>query len=127
MHYDGKGWPWWVLFTGCVITYLGICGLLSGEEFYLAHAVYGGVYVPMWTRWFVLPFGILFIVISIYALYRGEGKERIYTEEEAARAKAELDAMYLYEYGELPKMPEKTEETEETKETKETKEAEKDA
>lgn len=64
--------------------------------------VWRGVFIPPRSRWPLLPVGIVICILSIRALRRGEGKSRPYTDEDVARAKEELDRMYLKEHGSLP-------------------------
>ena len=95
--------PWLIFAVGCLLTGGSIYGLLTIDDGF----EWRGVYIPIWTDWFLLFCGILILILSIRAIRRGEGKPKVYTTEDAARAEAEMDAMYLREHGEPPEKPEK--------------------
>ena len=91
---------WWNLLAGALLIFSGAVKLITGEG---SH--YWGAPVSPWAGLIFLPVGIVFSVLSIRALLRGEGKKPAYTEEDAARAKAKLDRMHLREHGSLPEAP----------------------
>ena len=96
-----KNEVWITLVLGCLITGGSAYGLLTIDDGYYRH----GVYVPIWGNWLLLPVGLIIMIIAIRAILRGEAKPIPYSDEELAKAKAELDALYLREHGELPQKP----------------------
>lgn len=101
---------WWVWgFIGLSFICLGAIKILTGEP-----TTRGGVIKPVWTGWVELPFGILILFLSIRGLLRNRKLPEpppvaVDVDEEAARAEAIMDAMYLQEHGELPDKPPKDE------------------
>ena len=91
---------WGGIFAGVLLFLSGTYDLLTGEG-----GTYWGFPVPYWVGWMFLPTGIILFVSSFRALRRGDGKSPIYTEEDAKKAEAELDAMYLRNHGEPPEKP----------------------
>ena len=97
---------WWGIVAGFCLLYSGTMKIITGMD-----GEYWGVPVPAWTGWIFLPLGVTIFSLSFRALRRGEGKNnpKAYTAEEAARAEAALDAMYLREHGAPPEKPKKGE------------------
>ena len=93
---------------GVLMSYLGAHKIFTGED-----GVYrGGVPIPAWTSWLELPFGILLLLSSIRLVIRDWRNPKpeppvVNLDEEAARAEAAMDAMYLREHGKLPEKPKK--------------------
>ena len=96
MRETESAWLWLIL--GCMITGGSLYGLTMTEN----GLGWRGVPVPLWAHWLLLICGIALLALSIRALLQGKGKHEPFTDEDAARAEAELDAMYLREHGELP-------------------------
>ena len=92
--------PRMALVFGIMLTVDGAYFTITGRG-----SSYWGFPVAYWVRWSFLLMGIIICMLSIRALRRGEGKPKKYTEEDATRAEAELDAMYLRDHGELPEKP----------------------
>lgn len=92
------------LIVGLLFFLLGIEKIITGTG-----GLYWGVRIPAWTGWVQLPVGIVFLVVSIRVLWRNRNEPKplpkIYTDEDAAKAEAEMDALYLREHGELPEKP----------------------
>ena len=95
-------WGW--LFVGAVFSFFGAHKVLTGEP-----GIYWDVPIPAWTGWIELPVGLWVLFVSIRALRRNRNKPEpvVNIDEDAARAEAELDAMYLREHGKLPEKPKK--------------------
>ena len=97
---------WWGVFIGVGLSFLGAHTILTGES-----GTRWGVAIPSWTGWVQLPVGIWVLFVSIRALWRDRNKVEpvvvVNLDEEAARAEADLDAMYLRDHGELPEKPKK--------------------
>ena len=106
---------WWSLLAGILLVLSGAMKLLTGES-----GLYWGVAVPAWGGFIFLPVGIIFTVMSIRALRRGEGKAPKYSDEDVTRAKAELDRLYLREHGRPPEPPKSEEGNPVATETKKT-------
>lgn len=89
---------------GVLASLSGARQILTGEP-----GIRGGVEIPVWAGWIELPFGIWVLFLSIRALRRNRNipAPPVNIDEEAARAEAELDAMYLREHGKLPEKPRK--------------------
>ena len=90
------------VFVGVVLSYLGALKILTGEPGY-----YRGHSIPAWIGWVQLPFGLWFLFLSIRALKRNWHTPKpppppVNIDEEAAKAEAEMDAMYVRDHGELP-------------------------
>ena len=89
---------------GLMFSFLGSYGILTGK-LYLSKE---NIPIPAWTGWVQLPFGIWVLFLSIRAWWRNqknpdsESARNVTLDEEASRAEAELDAMYLREHGEPP-------------------------
>lgn len=88
---------------GLRLSFLGAQKILTGEP----GLYWGDVTIPAWTGWLQLPVGVLFVEIRTLWRERSKPKPVINIDEEAARAAAELDAMYLREHGKLPDKPKK--------------------
>ena len=98
-------WYWWGILLGALASLLGAHKLVTGEP----GLYWGDVPIPAWTGWIQLPFGIWVLFLSIRALRRNRNTPEppVDIDEDAARAEAELDAMYLREHGKLPEKPKK--------------------
>lgn len=94
----GRDDIWISLFLSIMIIICSVLGLGFGE------ISWRDVVVPQWELWPLLFIGIIICIISIRAIQRGEGKkkEKKYTDEDAARAEAEMDKIYLKEHGAPP-------------------------
>ena len=57
--------------------------------------VWRGAFIPPWTSWPIMFLGMVICGFSIRSIRRGEGKPPVYTAEDAARAKEEMDRLYL--------------------------------
>ena len=88
---------WWGIVASILLIISGLIDVITGKE-----GSYWGFPVPAWSGWIFLPIGIIIFAFCIRALRRGEGTSRPYSDEDAARAKEELDHMYLKEHGSLP-------------------------
>ncbi|CAK7066904.1 MAG: hypothetical protein DELT_01679 [Desulfovibrio sp.] len=96
-------WAWGI--AGALFALLGAHKILTGEP-----GLRGDVPIPAWTGWIQLPFGIWVLFLSIRALWRNRNAPApppVNIDEEAARAEAAMDAMYLREHGKLPEKPKK--------------------
>ena len=91
---------WWGIIAGILLSFLGAQKIITGKP----GIYWGGVPIPAWTGWFQLPAGIALLFLAIRGLRRDKNapKPIINIDEEAKRAEAELDAMYLREHGKLP-------------------------
>jgi len=101
MNRNSEG-PGWSLCAGIMML---ICGTLSITTDKPLYRTPTGHYIALvdWIGWVLLPSGIVISIVSIRALLRGGWKPKKYNDEEVARAKEELDRMYLQEHGYLPK------------------------
>ena len=95
---------WACLLLGILLIADGVMNLLV-DGFY-----WRGAFIPSWTAWPLMFLGIVICIISIRGLWRGRGQpepEKTDIDEAAARAKAEMDRIYLREHGKLPESTEK--------------------
>jgi len=96
---------WGSLIVGCIF----IAGSLYGWSVGIGAFGKGGPSPPIWTNWIFLFSGIGITAYSIYGFILRKEKPEVHTEtctdEEVAKAEAEMDAMYLRQYGELPEKP----------------------
>jgi len=95
-------WLWGIL-LGVLASLLGAHKLLTGEP----GLYWGNVPIPAWVGWVQLPFGLWVLFLSIRALKRNWHTPEpppppVNIDEEAAKAEAEMDAMYVRDHGELP-------------------------
>ena len=91
---------WWCgILLGVLASFSGARQLLTGEPGFR-----GGLEIPAWTGWVQLPFGLWVLFLSIRALKRNwhTPEPPVNLDEEAAKAEAEMDAMYVRDHGELP-------------------------
>ena len=95
---------WLGVLFGVGFSFLGAHKILTGEP-----GIRWGIPIPAWTGWVQLPVGIWALVVFTRALWRDRNKVEpvVNLDEEAARAEADLDAMYLRDHGELPEKPKK--------------------
>ena len=95
---------WLGTILGVLFSYLGTHKILTGEP-----GNYHGLPIPAWVGWIQLPAGLWVLFFSIRALKRDWHipKPPVNIDEEAARAEAEMDAMYLREHGTPPEKPKK--------------------
>ena len=94
--------PYGMLILGIILTVNGMQSLIAGDGGSL-----WGVPLVDWIGWVLAPAGIIICILSIRALRRGAGKTKPkqYTDEDAARAKEEMDRLYGKERGSLPEEP----------------------
>ncbi|MCC8194929.1 MAG: hypothetical protein LIP28_09825 [Deltaproteobacteria bacterium] len=92
---------WLSLALGCLLTGSSIYGLLYIED----GVVWRGVFVPIWTNYLLFSAGVVLIVLSLRAIRNGKGKKEGFTDEDARKAEAEMDALYCREHGEPPEKP----------------------
>ena len=99
--------PLWALLFGILLSGMGVYSILTGDGFSRGGIFVDGPPAPGWTGWILLPAGLTICILSIRALRRGAGKTKPkqYTDEDAARAKEEMDRLYLKEHGSLPEEP----------------------
>jgi len=95
-----RHWPG--ILIGVIFSYIGAYKLLTGEP-----GDYHGLPIPVWVGWFQLPLGLWALFLSIRALRRNWHTPEpppppVNIDEEAAKAEAEMDAMYVRDHGELP-------------------------
>ncbi len=83
---------------GVVLIADGMISLITGDG---RHS-WGKFPVPSWSGWIFVPIGVIICIMALRAIRRGEGKPKPYTDEDAKRAEAELDRMYLRDHGEPP-------------------------
>lgn len=101
---------YWAGFSSAIILiWCGVTTIQKDEPYF-----YRGVgLIPPWFGWIDLFAGIWILFLSIRAVWRNrqnpqpESTKNDTLDEEAARAEAELDAMYLREHGEPPQKPKK--------------------
>ena len=96
---------WLGIIAGVAFSYLGAHKIITGEP----GGFWWGGSIPAWTGWVQLPLGLLLLFVSIRALwrYKPTPKPPVNIDEEAARAEAAMDAMYLRDHGKAPEKPEK--------------------
>ena len=113
MSKQSDEWPlgyWASILLGAFFVFFGAEQIVTGKPVY-----YKSTEVPAWAGFITFPFGLWVMFVSIRGLWRGRGKPpeppktAAEIDEEAARAKARLDAMYLREYGVPPETPKKDE------------------
>ena len=95
MKNRAKKIDWWGFLGGSIPFLSGLWKIVTGEG-----GDYWGVPVPYWVGWVFMPAGALWMIVSLRG--RIVVEPRPYTEEDAQKAEAELDAMYLRDYGEPP-------------------------
>ena len=90
---------WALIFIGAVFSYTGGEAILTGNV-----ATFKGAILLPWVSWFLFPAGIPFMVVGVRGILRSRNTPKpVYNlDEEATRAKEELDRMYLREHGKLP-------------------------
>ncbi|CAK7066863.1 MAG: hypothetical protein DELT_01677 [Desulfovibrio sp.] len=91
------------LVGGILLVLSGALTLITGDR------TWRGTTIPAWTAWPEILLGIIVCALAIWSLRRNkkDPKRPNYTDEEAARAEAAMDAMYLREHGKLPEKPKK--------------------
>ena len=93
-----------MLLSGIIFIATGTKRVVTGIGY-----SWGKFPTPGWTGWGFLFIGFLICFLSIRAWRRDRGKPKPeperYTDEEAAKAKAEMDQMYLREHGVPPEEP----------------------
>ena len=89
---------WLGLILGVILASSGMMKLITNEPGY----AWGVFPVPAWTGWLLIPIGVIIFILSFRALRRKPRRPPSFTEEDARKAEAEMDAMYFKEHGELP-------------------------
>ena len=86
-----------------------LCGIILIVDSLLLLAygdsVWRGTLIPAWTGWPGLFLGVLLIIVYFRFLRGVKEKPRTYTDEDAQKAEAEMDAMYVRDHGRLPEKP----------------------
>ena len=80
---------------------IGVWELLHGPGFYR------GVEIHPIAPWMLITIGGGGLIYSCYTMKKQKRlpDEKLVSDEELAKAKAEMDALYLREHGELPQRP----------------------
>ena len=95
---------WCGALVGVLFAFSGALKVVTGKP-----SIRWGVEIPAWTGWITFPFGVWVLFVSVRALWRNRNtpKPVVNIDEEAARAEAAMDAMYLRDHGEPPEKPKK--------------------
>lgn len=93
---------WMGALAGFLLLCNGVYHVWTGSG-----GTYWGFPISLWTEGVFALIGFFFLILSVRALLRGEGRStpKVYTDEDARQAKAELDASYLKEHGVPPEKP----------------------
>ena len=102
---------WAGLSIGIWFLLTGGHAILTGEPgiTYLGFFSRGDVRAHLWVSWLRVPAGVWVLYWAVRAFLRArenpEPEPTVISDEDAARLKAELDAMYVREHGTLPQPP----------------------
>ena len=87
------------LIGGILLVISGLLTLEAGDH------MWRDTIVPGWTAWPKIILGLAVCGLSLWNLRRNKDhlkRPACTTDEEAAKAEAEMDAMYVRDHGELP-------------------------
>ena len=92
-------WGYFILGLIIILSSLGL--LLNGPRVWRASVI------PEWNGWPGLVLGCAICIIALRTIRRNKNNPKpfTYSDEDVTKAKAELDAIYLREHGELPQKP----------------------
>lgn len=88
---------WAAIIAGLLLAVVNTLSIFDGG------GIFRGFHLPVWTCSGLALCGIFFVILGIRGVRRKkELAPHVYTAEDAQKAEAEMDAMYLRDHGEPP-------------------------